>query len=113
MDNKKLIEITNEEFNLLPTDRKKIVYGIEHAREAAYFYRCGYCAIVNALKEILCTDPIGDALYDKIISKTSKDRKKAEESLKIQKKDENLIERIKAIDSWKKEVKRKFQNNEG
>lgn len=113
MNNKKLIEITNEKFNLLPDDRKKIVYGIERAREAAYFYRCGYCAIVNALKEILCTDPKGYALYDKIISKTSKDRNKAEESLKLQKKDENLIERIKAIDSWKKEVKRKFQNNEG
>lgn len=105
---KTVIEFTQEEFGKLPADRKKVVYGIDRARDAAYYYRCAYCAIVTAAHDLLCTDPIGFAIYDKIMARTNKEREEAEKKDKEERSAINLSERVAAIKSLGREVRARF-----
>lgn len=110
---KSIIEFTQEEFVKLPADRKKVVYGIDRARDAAYYYRRAYCAIVTAAHDVLCTDPIGFALYDKIMARTKKEREEADKKEAEERNTLNLSERIAAIKSWKREVRARFAAEKG
>lgn len=108
-----IIEFTQEEFGKLPVDRKRVVYGIDRARDAAYYYRHAYCAIVNAAHDVLCTDPVGFAIYDKIMARTKAAREDAEKKEAEERKTLNMSERVAAIKSWEREVRARFASKKG
>ena len=111
---KSIIEFTQEEFKRLPEDRKKVVHGIDRAREAAYYYRTAYLAVVNAAHDILGVDAVGFAIYDKIMKKSQREREAADKKIREESEDPlKLSERIAAIKSWEKEVKARFTEKEG
>ena len=110
---KSIIEFTQEEFKRLPEDRKKVVHGIDRAREAAYYYRTAYLAVVNAAHDILGVDAVGFAIYDKIMKKSQREREAADKKIREESEILKLSERIAAIKSWEKEVKARFTEKEG